>query len=390
MDQLFSLYLHIPFCRVKCTYCDFNTFAGMEDVFQSYTEALAHEIRAMGRYRNRPPVKTIFIGGGTPTVLSIPQLETILSACREAFAVQSGAEITSEANPGTVDEAYLRSLLAIGVNRISFGAQSFDASELHMLGRIHSAAAIGETVAAARRAGAGNLNLDLIYGLPNQALDTWQDTLERTIALNPDHISLYSLTLEKGTALRAQVVRGELPHPDSDVAADMYELADQRLAAAGYRQYEISNWCRPGRECEHNLTYWRNQPYLGCGPGAHSFELGKRWWNVRPVPHYIERINSLTTNAHPHPSLIDSEAIDRHLEMSETMILGLRLTQEGVSLPAFERRFGATPNEVFGNVIPNLKTLTLLHEDDQRLRLTPQARLLGNQVFIRFLDRVAG
>ena len=389
MNESLSLYLHIPFCRVKCTYCDFNTYAGLEDTFQAYTAALAREIEAMGRYRNRPALRTIFIGGGTPTILSIPQLETILSACREAFALQPGAEITSEANPGTVDETTLRNMLAIGINRVSFGAQSFDANELQMLGRLHSAGAIGETVSAARQAGVDNLNLDLIYGLPNQTLASWGETLKQTISLNPDHISLYSLTLEKGTALRAQVVRGELPQPDSDMAADMYELADSLLADAGYAQYEISNWCRPERECKHNLTYWRNQPYLGCGPGAHSFEAGKRWWNVRPVPHYIQHINALTETAHPHPSLIDSEPIDRPLEMSETMILGLRLTQEGISLPAFERRFGVNPNEVFSKVIPKLKTLTLLYEEDQRLRLTPQARLLGNQVFIHFLDRVA-
>ncbi|HXV98771.1 MAG TPA: coproporphyrinogen-III oxidase family protein, partial [Anaerolineae bacterium] len=276
-------------------------------------------------------------------------------------------------------------LLGLGVDRISFGAQSFNPGELQMLGRLHSAEAIGETISAARRAGADNLNLDLIYGLPHQTLATWRDTLTRAIALEPEHISLYSLTLEKGTALRAQVVRGELPLPDTDLAADMYDLAGELLAGAGYTQYEISNWCKPGRECQHNLTYWRNQPYLGCGPGAHSFENNRRWWNVRPVPRYLELINKLDQGAHPQPAMADFEELDLPTTMGETMILGLRLTQQGVSLADFERRFGVSPNVIFPEAIHNLKTLNLLKEENQRLLLTPQARLLGNQVFMHFL-----
>ena len=385
MESSLSLYLHIPFCRVKCTYCDFNTYAGLEDLFQTYTGALAQEINVMGAYRNRPLLRTIFIGGGTPTVLTIAQLERILAACYEAFDILPGAEITSEANPGTVNEAYLRDLTGLGINRLSFGAQSFAPGELHMLGRLHSAEAIGETIIAARRAGANNLNLDLIYGLPNQALATWRDTLARAVALEPEHISLYSLTLEKGTALRAQVVRGELPLPEADLAAEMYELAGELLDPAGYAQYEISNWCKPGYECQHNLTYWRNQPYLGCGPGAHSSENNKRWWNVKPVPHYLKLINHLDQATHPHPAIAGFEEIDRPLAMAETMILGLRLTQQGVSLADFESRFGVSPTTVFGEAIAKLKTLQLLQEEKQRLRLTPPARLLGNQVFIHFL-----
>jgi len=413
----YSLYLHIPFCRKKCTYCDFNTYAEMDGSFAAYTDALCREIRLMGEYRLRPPVRTIFIGGGTPTVLTISQLAQILQACFTAFDVLPNAEITSEANPGTVDEPYLRELLALGVNRISFGAQSFNPAELTMLGRIHSAESIGQTIAAARRAGARNLNIDLIYGLPNQQLPQWRYTLERAIALGVEHISLYSLTLERGTALRAQVVRGELPPPDGDLAADMYELADVLLAKAGYRQYEISNWAKPGFRCEHNLTYWRNQPYLGMGPGAHSFEpsflsfrnlpsdeypestgmdfrfrendimppaTGKRWWNMRNVPQYIETV-SAQSEPHPHPALADFEAIDRRLEMGETMMLGLRLTAEGVSRADFSARFGVPPEGVFGSEIAKLKAMGLLEEDTHRLKLTTPARLLGNRVFAEFL-----
>ncbi len=380
-----SLYLHIPFCRQKCTYCDFNTYAGLEDSYSIFTDALCREIRLMGAHRNRPAVKTIFIGGGTPTVLTIAQLGAILQACFDAFAVQTDAEITSEANPGTVDEAYLRALLGLGVNRLSFGAQSFNPAVLTMLGRLHSAGEIGETVTSARRAGAQNLNLDLIYGLPNQTLKLWQDTLQQAIALEPDHLSLYSLTLERGTALRAQVVRGELPPPDGDLAADMYETADALLTAAGYRQYEISNWAKPGFACAHNLTYWRNQPYLGMGAGAHSFSAGKRWWNVRPVPRYVEMVSAVGESHHAHPAQVGFEPIGRRLEMGETMMLGLRLIEEGVSLASFEARFGVSVGEVFGSTVEKLKALGLLEQDGQRLKLTPAARLVGNQVFAEFL-----
>ncbi|RME48115.1 MAG: radical SAM family heme chaperone HemW [Caldilineae bacterium] len=307
-----------------------------------------------------------------------------MSACRTAFDVLPDAEITTEANPGTVDEARLRALVELGINRFSFGAQSFSPAELRMLGRLHTADAIGQTVAAARRAGIANLNLDLIYALPAQTLAGWRHTLQQAIALQPEHLSLYSLTLERGTALRAQVARGELPPPDSDLAAEMYELADALLADAGYTQYEISNWCKPGFECRHNLTYWRNRPYLGMGAGAHSFEGDQRWWNARAVPRYIERATG-DHAPHPHPARAGGETIDRRLAMGETMILGLRLTREGVSLPEFEARFGLSVADAFGPVVEKLKALNLLQEENQRLRLTPPARLLGNQVFLHFL-----
>ncbi len=381
----YSLYIHIPFCAKKCTYCDFNTYADMDESYAPYVDALCREISAMGAHRKRPAVQTIFIGGGTPTVLSISQLRQILQTCSTAFDLSPTAEITSEANPGTVDEYYLRQMLTLGINRISIGAQSFNPAELSMLGRIHAADDISATVAAARRAGIANLNLDLIYALPNQILASWKNTLAQTIALSPEHISLYSLTLEHGTALRAQVARGEFPAPDSDTAADMYELADKLLARAGYAQYEISNWAKPTFECAHNLTYWRNEPYLAMGAGAHSFDEGQRWWNVRAVGQYIEMM-SVASETHAHPAQADFETIDSRLAMGETMMLGLRLTREGVSFSAFEARFGVSMASVFEKEIDKLKTLGLLEEADQRLRLTVSGRLLGNQVFAEFLE----
>jgi oxygen-independent coproporphyrinogen-3 oxidase len=379
-----GLYLHIPFCQAKCSYCDFNTYAGLDRLYQPYVEGLIREAQWMTS-RFSHPVETLFLGGGTPTVLPVELLRKLLTACFDLFVIESGAEITSEANPGTVELDYLRALRGLGVNRLSLGAQSFDAPELAMLGRIHSVDQVGLTVARARAAGFENINLDLIYGLPGQDLVSWERTLEHALALTPQHLSLYCLTLEEGTPLRDRVLRGRLPVPDPDLAADMYELADERLDAAGYGQYEISNWSLPGYECAHNLIYWRNRPYLGLGAGAHSSGAGQRWWNVRPVPAYIDRVTPSQSTEWPSSAAEDGEKIGRSLEMGETMMLGLRLTREGVAEAEFRRRFGVSLDEVYGDTIHDLVACGLLARRDERLCLTPRGRLLGNQVFARFL-----
>lgn len=403
MDGLsIALYLHIPFCRARCTYCDFNTYAGLDHLHKPYVDALVGEVRWLARRFPRP-AGTVFLGGGTPTVLPIDLLRQVLSACFEAFAVEDGAEITSEANPGTVSLAYLRDLRRLGVNRLSLGAQTFDPGELAMLGRIHDAEHVDSTVQQARTAGYDNLSLDLIYGLPGQTLASWGRTLERALALAPEHISLYCLTLEAGTPLRDRVLQGGVPAPDPDLSADMVELADDRLAKRGYQQYEISNWSRPGYECAHNLVYWRNRPYLGVGAGAHSSSDGRRWWNVQPVQTYIDRVAVLSVpvgeaqvqtsgpgmagspTLWPSPAAEDGETINRPLEMGETMMLGLRLTREGVAEADFRQRFGVSLEEVYGDEIRELSSAGLLVWDQARLLLTERGRLLGNQVFARFL-----
>ena len=239
-----ALYLHIPFCAVRCAYCDFNTYAGLERLYEPYAAALIGEIRRTGAERVRPAVCTIFIGGGTPTVLPPTLLADVLDACREAFDVAEDAEITSEANPGTVDQAHFTALAAMGVNRLSMGVQSFDDGELAWLGRIHSADEAETAFHAARRAGFANINLDFIFGLPGQDPTTWARTLARAIDLAPEHLSLYSLTVEPGTPLFEQARRGAIAQPDDDLAADLYDLACDALAAGGYEQYEISNWAR--------------------------------------------------------------------------------------------------------------------------------------------------
>ena len=320
-----------------------------------------------------------FVGGGTPTVLPRDLLEQVLRACRDAFDIMEDAEITSEANPGTADAPLFAALHGMGVNRLSMGVQSFDDAELRWLGRIHGADEAVAAYHAARGAGFENINLDFMFGLPGQSTETWLRTLDRAIDLSPEHLSLYGLTVEHGTPLYDQVRRGLQAPPDDDHAADFYLLAADRLTAAGYQQYEISNWSRPGRQCRHNMVYWHHEPYLGFGAGAHSFAGDRRWWNVRPVPEYIQRVHS---GANPER---DGEPIERATAMGEFMMLGLRLVQEGVTDAAFCSRFGVGLDDEYGDEIDRLVRRGLLERSSDRLRLTRGGRLLGNQVFAEFM-----
>ncbi len=385
-----GVYIHVPFCQRKCPYCDFNTYAGLERLFAPYTAALIQEIVRAGAERGHPVVTTLFLGGGTPTVLPLELLADIFIACQQAFQLATDVEVTSEANPGTVDQARFVGLRGIGVNRLSIGIQSFDPDELRFLGRIHSADEAEAAFHAARTAGFENINLDFIYGLPGQKPETWAATLDRAIALGPEHISLYALTIEEGTPFAQWAAAGRFPYPDDDLAADLYELASERLSAAGYVQYEISNWARhdtsplpsegnPRFACRHNLIYWRHQPYLGFGPGAHSAIPGRRWWNLRSPQLYIQRIQARESAEE------GCETIPPRLGMGETMMLGLRLVREGVSDAMFQARWGRTLDDVFGRELAELEGLGLIERLPGRVRLTPAARLIGNQVFARFL-----
>ncbi len=272
-----SLYLHIPFCTTKCTYCAFNTYINLESLVEPFVEALATEIRIVARSVDNPTrrVGTIFFGGGTPTLLTLPQFAHILEAIHDVFEVDNGAEITTEANPNDLDYEYLAGLRALGINRVSIGMQSANPTELKLFARRHDHEKVIAVMPQARRAGFDNVNLDLMYGTPYQTLETWRDTLNETVKLSPEHVSLYALGLEDGTPLKEWVEAGRVPTPDDDLAADMYDLATQMLDSAGYHQYEISNWSKTDRECQHNLQYWRNLPYVGLGPGAHGYAGGR-------------------------------------------------------------------------------------------------------------------
>lgn len=375
-----GLYLHIPFCAVRCPYCDFNTYSGLESFQEGYTRALIAEIRAGAEEHGRRLAHTVFVGGGTPTALPAALLAQILDALQSAFEVDEGGEITSEANPGTTDLERFSALRDAGVNRLSMGVQSFDDAELRWLGRIHSAAEAETAFEHARRAGFDNVNLDLMFGLPGQSHASWLTTVRRALSLQPEHLSLYGLTVEEGTPLARQVRAGEKPAPDDDAAADMYLAASDLLGRAGLQQYEISNWSRgPELRCRHNLTYWRREPYLGFGAGAHSFLEERRWWNVRPIPEYIALLDA------GRSAEGGGEQISRAIAMVETMMLGLRLVQEGVAEADFLQQYGVALQEAFGPELADLRGRQLLECDAGRWRLTPQARLLGNQVFGAFL-----
>src|SRR5215207_10312909 len=302
----FSLYFHIPFCTHRCAYCDFNTYAGQEELIPGYVEALLREIEFVGQQTTQlankaTTVHTIFFGGGTPSLLSPRQFETIFKAIRTNFVRTDDAEITIEANPGTVSYENLLELRKIGINRISYGVQSANAEELRMLERAHDFFDVIEAVTSARKAGFENLNLDLIYGLPEQTLQTWQTTVKRILDLHPEHISAYALTLEHGTPFGRWSSKGLLPLPDPDLAAEMYEWASETFEANGYIQYEISNWAKPGHECRHNLQYWRGRPYLAFGAGAHGYANGYRYSNVLRIKTYIERLANPPITSYQFP-----------------------------------------------------------------------------------------
>ena len=398
----YSLYFHIPFCTHRCAYCDFNTYAGQEDLIPAYVEALCKEIKYVGRVAGEQGIETnthtIFFGGGTPSLLSPLQFDSVFSSIRASFVIASDAEITIEANPGTVTEEALCQLRAIGINRISFGVQSANPFELKMLERAHNFFDVIQAVASAHKAGFNNLNLDLIYGLPEQTIDSWKTTIQRILDLHPEHISAYALTLEHGTPFGRWAQKGMLPLPDPDLAAEMYEWGSEILEAHGYVNYEISNWAKPNRECKHNLQYWRSLPYLAFGAGAHGYANGYRYSNVLRIKTYIERLNTdhrLLNIAFP----LSLAAVNHHKQtlkddMSEFMMTGFRLTQEGVSTSKFEKRFGQSLDDVFGKEIDELLKLGLIEKNsplplgeglEGRVKLTQRGRLLGNQVFVRFV-----
>ncbi|HEX5692060.1 MAG TPA: radical SAM family heme chaperone HemW, partial [Roseiflexaceae bacterium] len=422
------LYIHIPFCHRRCSYCDFNTYANMDDRMAAYVEALCKEIRSWGsgigdrivgshspsptshllspnpRALVRADLKpTIFLGGGTPSMLPLPLMERVLAAANELIPLESG-EVTVEANPGTVlGRDYLRELRGMGVNRLSMGVQSLHDPTLKVLGRIHTADEARASFEDARRAGFDNVNLDFIFGLPGQTLVQWRETLDTIAEWDAEHFSLYSLILEPSTPLHAQVLGGRVSVPDDDDTAEMYELAIERLDAAGYVQYEISNWAKPdfgfgvldfggsqdaeiqnptskipNRACHHNLAYWLNADYLACGAGAHGHIYPRRFADVLGIDEYIGKVRD---GQSPIAEITDLDAQDLQ---AETMFMGLRLNA-GVGYAHFRDRCGVEMQDVYGETLAQLVDLGLLERDEIGVRLTARGRMLGNQVFERFV-----
>jgi len=389
-----SVYIHVPFCVRRCLYCDFITYAGQQAWLPAYVEAAIKEVHLLGssRAKTDEPAQTVYFGGGTPSLLSIGQVKALLTAVERSFLLAENAEITLEANPGTLTLDYLRELRAIGVNRLSLGVQSFSDAELAQLGRIHTREEALQSILWAKQAGFENLSLDLIFGLPKQSLKAWEYNLQEAIKIHPEHLSLYNLIVEDGTPLAKQIANGEIPAPDDDVAADMYELTMDFLTSAGYEQYEISSWATsPEFESRHNKAYWQMTPYLGVGAAAAGFAENVRTLNTPSIPEYVQRI-STQRSALPYPrSAANREytEVDGFTLMQESMMLGLRLTREGVSNAAFRARYGQDISAAFPEEVHRLLAKGLVEwvdfPDGLHVRLTRRGKMLGNQAFMEFV-----
>ena len=371
-----GVYVHIPFCVRKCHYCDFNSGPLSEPARRLYLEALTEEIHNTS-WRGRP-ARTVFFGGGTPSELTIVELQELVSALTQTFALEQGAEWSIECNPGTMSRGYYPALRELGFNRVSLGVQSFKDSHLRTLGRIHDAEEARTAYREFRQSGFDNVNLDLMFALPGQTLGEWRADLEEALRLSPEHLSLYNLTIEPGTEFGNRLAAGELEETDEDLAADMYELTMDLTRAAGYQQYEISNYSREGRECAHNLIYWRNQPYLGFGVSASSFVEGTRWTHTANLREYVRTASSGQVTRASEENLTDREAL------GEEIMLGLR-TEEGISPTALSSRYSYDVDSLFSPIFETLGQHGLLWREGERIRLTRRGKMMANDVCARFL-----
>ncbi|HEV3110600.1 MAG TPA: radical SAM family heme chaperone HemW [Candidatus Binataceae bacterium] len=380
----FSLYVHIPYCESKCPYCDFNSYAVKGWPEAEYVQALVAELRT--RAAQAPwagsALRTVFFGGGTPSLFQPSSLGRVLEEADRLFGIQADAEITAEANPGTVDLIKLRGMHEAGLNRVSFGAQSFNPKTLQFLGRIHSADQTAAAVEQARAGGFRQLNLDLIFAVPGQSVDDVAYDIATAAALGPDHISAYNLTFEEGTAFGAALKAGRMRQLPDDRQADMYAMVRSELPRRGYAMYEISNYARPGCEARHNLTYWRGESYLAIGAGAHSYAAdgptGRRWWNERLPASYIAKARR------DGIAEAGNETPDAALSASEFAFLNLRLI-DGLELSRFADRFGITFEERFGSRLERLIEGELLLREGGRVRLSERGLELADSVFAEFL-----
>lgn len=377
-----ALYLHIPFCMQKCRYCDFLSFSADSSIKRDYVEALKREIEAWGRWfreKGEYCLYSVFIGGGTPSILEGGQVGELLSSVWEAFGQEPVTkEVTLEANPGTITQEKIRSWKQAGVTRVSVGVQAAQNILLKRLGRIHTWEEAREGIEALRRAGFRSVSVDLMMGLPGQSLEDWTDTLAKIIALDVEHISCYSLILEEGTPFYREEAAGKLPLPSDEEERRMYHTAVRQLETGGYRQYELSNFAKPGYACLHNLCYWDLTPYLGLGLGASSYVEGKRFHNTEDMETYIEN------SRYPRSILENCTAVTRAREMEEFMFLGLRRTN-GVEADSFRARFGAGVESVYGEALTAMGRKGFLQFKEGRIWLTELGRDFANQVFVEFL-----
>ncbi len=371
-----SLYIHIPFCATKCYYCAFNTYSFHKEQAKTYLDVLRTEMELYAP--QTAPLQTIFIGGGTPSILSANTLERLFTDIQKHFQICPDAEITVECNPGTVDSEKLRVMQDAKINRLSFGLQAMQDEILHQLGRIHTVEEFLHSYRLAREYEFDNINIDLIFALPKQTMKAWQHTLSETISLEPEHISAYNLVMEKSTLFYEWWKAGELVLPPEDTEADMFQWTIETLTSHGYTHYEICNFARPNREVKHNLVYWNNQEYVGLGVGACGYVDGVRYTNIRGIPPYIEAL-------HQHKKPISAnERLTGHAEKAETLMLALR-KREGICLADYERRFGEKLDVMFGETIKKWTNLELLEQNGTHLRLTQRGLFLTNEVFLELM-----
>ncbi|WP_168119321.1 radical SAM family heme chaperone HemW [Paenibacillus sp. HB172176] len=378
-----ALYIHIPFCTNKCHYCDFTSYVLKGQPVDLYLDALEEEMRKTAAELPSGGIRTVFVGGGTPTVLTPPQMERFLRSVHKHFPILPQVEFTMEANPGTTDADKLAAMREGGVNRISFGVQSFDSGLLERIGRIHNVEDVYRSLDNARKAGFDNLSIDLMFGLPGQSLQQLSDSVDRALELDLTHYSIYSLKVEENTLFHKLYERNQLPLPTEEEEFDMFILLMDKLKKSGYKHYEISNFAKPGYESKHNTVYWRNQPYYGLGAGAHGYAKAKRHVNLKGIQPYIDASATRLPRLEEH-QVSEEEA------MEDFMMVGLRLL-EGVRTSSFAEQFdGQSIEESFGNIIRELIEKGLLerkeHGEDCVYRLTDQGVLLGNEVFGAFID----
>lgn len=375
-----GLYVHIPFCVSKCSYCSFNSYPVATQTPGDYLKALHRQIAVMAdhAWARQQVFATLYIGGGTPTIYDQDLLAELVATCLERFRFSPCPEVSVEANPNTVDRGKLTALREAGVNRLSIGVQSFSDKLLKAIGRSHSRTDAEAAIKAARQAGFDNISLDLMYGLPYQEIKDWQDTLATAVAHGPEHLSLYELMLEEGTALHRRAGAGGLAFPDEDALIAMEEAAGACLAEHGYQRYEISNFSRPGRQCGHNMNYWQNGSYLGLGAGAVSCLSGVRISNAAEPARFCALVHD------NRPPFHDAECLPHAARFRETVIMGLRMLA-GVSVDALQERFGFSVEEYYGPVLTELKAQGLVELKNGCLRLTGKGLPIANQVLSRLV-----
>ncbi len=368
-----SLYIHIPFCISRCNYCSFNTYTGLEALQERYVKAVCAELRQEVYRGGEGRLRSVFLGGGTPTLLSTSNLQRLLSHCLGRFTVSPSVEISIEANPGTVDPEKLTHLHDSGVNRISFGVQSFNDLELRRISRIHSASDAMAAVNIAQEVGFNNISIDLMYGLPGQSAKSWQKSLETALSIGVHHLSLYQLTVEEGTPLEVLLQKESLDLPDEDEIELMDQITVESTARSGFIQYEISNYAQPGHQSRHNINYWKNNEYFGFGAGAVSYIKNTRRRNIADPEHYCRMLEAGISVQE------EEETLESQASFRETVIMGLRMNS-GVSVRMMEKRYGISPYSYYGQTLQRLISTGMLEKSSAFLRLTSKGRMFANRI----------